>query len=386
MDGSTQRIKPYERTNPYVFISYSHQDRDRVEPILRELAARGYRFWYDEGIDPGTEWPETIARHLENSSVCLSFISPNAAASKNCRREINFALSRNIPLLTVFLEDTQIGPGLDMQISMYQSIMGYTYPSLSALMDRVVSVDVMEPCRGTGDTPAVVEGSGGHTAPAAPKKRRIWLIVAAVLGALALSTVAAAAWLWPKEGTQQAENASGAVESTGEPSEEAPAETAEAASTQPILTPGPIPEGYSAMLRGEWEDGAVLLCGDGDKTVRIELTDDRIPYGYPISEQPGKNNPVWNVVITFGEGRSLLFDIHANQPFSSFGYLRTEKMLTMWQERKDLGGFRYTLIGNTFCFESLLPEDLSTEDIDSINVFLGTEDADLSEYYFFLDE
>ena len=384
MDRNTERIKPYEGSELYLFVSYAHRDYDRVYPILRELAARGYRFWYDEGIDPGTEWPESIARHLENSSVCLSFLSAHSAASKNCRREINFALSRNIALLTVFLEETQISPGLEMQISTYQSIMGYTYPNLSSLVDRIGSVDVTEPCRGTGGASAVAEGSVGYTASAAPKKRRSWFVITAVLAALALSAVAAAVWLWPK--VKQAENTGSALKSTEEPAEETLAETVEAPFSQPILTPGPIPEGYSVMLHGKWEDGTVLLCGDGDKTVRVELTDDRIPYGYPISEQPGKNNPVWNIVITFGEGRSLLFDIRANQLLSSFKNLHTEKYLTMWQEHKDLGGFRYTLIGNTFCFESVLPEDLSAQDIDSINVFLGTENATLSEYYFFLDE
>ena len=77
MGENAQRIQPYEGTSPYIFISYSHRDYDRVEPILREMAAKGYRFWYDEGIDPGTEWPESIARHLEKSSVCLSFMSAN---------------------------------------------------------------------------------------------------------------------------------------------------------------------------------------------------------------------------------------------------------------------------------------------------------------------
>ena len=378
MDGNKRRVKPYEGTDPYIFISYSHRDYDRIEPILRELAARGYRFWYDEGIDPGTEWPESIARHLENSSVCLSFISPGSAASTNCRREINFALSKNIPLLSVFLEDTEISPGLEMQISTYQSIMAYTYPDLASLMERIVSVDVTEPCRGAGGTSAAAGGGYGHTTPAVPKKRLFLSVLAA---ALILAAAAAAVLLWPKKGIQQTANAAG----TPEPAIGSSAETAASAPSQPVPTPGPIPEGYSVMLHGKWEDGTVLLCGDGDKNIRIELTDGRIPYGYPMSEQPGNSEPVWNVVITFGEGYSLLFDIRANHPDTSFRNLHTDKMLTMFQDRKNLGGFRYALIGNTFCFDTVIPEDFTAKDIDSVNVFLGTESSDMSEYFFFLD-
>ena len=55
----------------------------------------------------------------------------------------------------------------------------------------------------------------------------------------------------------------------------------------------------------------------------------------------------------------------------------------MRQERKNLGSFRYTFTGNTFCFKSLLPADFMTEDIDSINVFIGSY---TDGYYFFLKE
>ena len=53
-----EQIRPYEGTDPYIFISYAHRDKDRVLPVLRSLSERGYRIWFDEGIDPGTEWAE----------------------------------------------------------------------------------------------------------------------------------------------------------------------------------------------------------------------------------------------------------------------------------------------------------------------------------------
>ena len=31
------------------------------------MADYGFRIWYDEGIEAGTEWPEYIAEHLENA-------------------------------------------------------------------------------------------------------------------------------------------------------------------------------------------------------------------------------------------------------------------------------------------------------------------------------
>ena len=51
---------PYEGSEPYIFISYCHQDKERVYPYLEMMANDGYRIWYDEGITPGEEWIENI--------------------------------------------------------------------------------------------------------------------------------------------------------------------------------------------------------------------------------------------------------------------------------------------------------------------------------------
>ena len=69
---------PYEGKKPYIFISYAHKDSHRVFPILEELDRRGYRVWYDDGIAPGSEWPEDIATHLDGCAVFLAFVSNNS--------------------------------------------------------------------------------------------------------------------------------------------------------------------------------------------------------------------------------------------------------------------------------------------------------------------
>ena len=51
---------PYEGNEKYIFVSYSHSNSDKVAPILEKLNDEGFRIWYDEGIEWGTEWPESI--------------------------------------------------------------------------------------------------------------------------------------------------------------------------------------------------------------------------------------------------------------------------------------------------------------------------------------
>ena len=81
----------YEGPEKFIFISYAHKDSDQVLKILEKLVDNGYRIWYDDGIAPGSEWPEDIAQHLDSCAVFMAFLSNNSIASDNCRREVTFA-------------------------------------------------------------------------------------------------------------------------------------------------------------------------------------------------------------------------------------------------------------------------------------------------------
>ena len=62
-------LRPYEGTLPYLFVSYAHANDAAVLEIISTLQARGFRVWYDEGIEAGSEWPESIASHLERAQL-----------------------------------------------------------------------------------------------------------------------------------------------------------------------------------------------------------------------------------------------------------------------------------------------------------------------------
>lgn len=373
MDGMAERIRPYEGTAPYVFISYSHRDLDRIRPILQGLADRGYRFWYDEGIDPGTEWPESIADHLERSAVCIAVMSPSSAVSRNCRREINFALSKNIELLTLYIEPTDISPGLEMQLSTHQSIMGYTYPDPGSLLDRIGSLEALSPCRGAWNGTGAA-GKAREPAETAPKKKSYAPFVIALL--LVLAAVAAGIWLmhgsrqkevaidaaststrttWEAFIGSTPEAAAGAI--AGEATEKAPDAT-----PTPAMSPEPIPEGYTVLASGEWEDCAIAVCEKDEKTVYIQLTDGRFPYAYPFSEHPGNELLDWEVWIPLRQRGMLRFTICATEYTPSADYLKTMLTLETDQLNTTIGSFRYTLKGSTFCFEAALPEEYTTKD------------------------
>jgi hypothetical protein len=82
----------YTADKPFLFVSYAHADAAEVYPEISRISLLGCRVWFDEGIDPGNEWPEEIAKALTRSAMFIVFITPNAVNSKNVWNEINFAL------------------------------------------------------------------------------------------------------------------------------------------------------------------------------------------------------------------------------------------------------------------------------------------------------
>jgi len=123
--GGRLPCRAYRGHLPYIFISYAHRDMAQVFRILKKLGTKRYRIWYDEGIEPGSEWPETVGRAIINCTQFLVFMSPWATCSRNVRNEINLAFAENRDILVVFLEPTVLTDGMKLQIGTVQFINRY---------------------------------------------------------------------------------------------------------------------------------------------------------------------------------------------------------------------------------------------------------------------
>lgn len=143
-------FKPYEGAEKYIFVSYSHKDCERVLAILEELNKEGFRIWYDEGIEWGTEWPESIANHLDGCAVFMAFLSKTSIASRNCRQEVNYALKQGKEILSVYLEEVELSKGMDMQLSSYHSTFPYQYADQREFYSRLSVTQLIQCCRDVG--------------------------------------------------------------------------------------------------------------------------------------------------------------------------------------------------------------------------------------------
>lgn len=133
--------------NPYVFISYAHANSDVVLPTVQALKGSNINVWYDEGIVAGSEWPEFIAEKVVSCSKFVLFVSDAYLKSQNCKRELNFAISRKKEILTIFMEPVNLSPGMEMQLGTYQAIYRTRYPSAEAFFASLCKEPFFNECR-----------------------------------------------------------------------------------------------------------------------------------------------------------------------------------------------------------------------------------------------
>ncbi len=116
-------LTTYEEDQPYLFVSYSHKDADKVYPILRLLQKKNVRLWFDvDSIPAGMDYTEHIATKIWGCTAFMPMISSNSVNSEFVRKEIGLADRREKPFFPILLEDIVLSPGMDLQINSSQRI------------------------------------------------------------------------------------------------------------------------------------------------------------------------------------------------------------------------------------------------------------------------
>jgi TolB-like protein len=88
---------------PQVFISYARSDKRRVAKLVNALRKAGFQPWWDDDIQPGASWEQTIEKALAEAQAVIVCWSPPSVASENVRSEARVARSRG-RLVQIFLE------------------------------------------------------------------------------------------------------------------------------------------------------------------------------------------------------------------------------------------------------------------------------------------
>ncbi len=97
-----------------VFISYSSEDRERIDPIVRLVRAMKKDSVFQDfmSIRPGEKWADEIMQALAQCRTVLVFWCTHAAASDWVRQEYEAGISGNKEMIPILLDDTKLPEAL----------------------------------------------------------------------------------------------------------------------------------------------------------------------------------------------------------------------------------------------------------------------------------
>ncbi len=93
----------------HVFISYSRTNKQFARRLARDIGRFGADVWIDtDDIEPGEAWTDEIQRGLEQSTVMVLVLSPDAMASKYVTAEWLYFVENDKPVIPVLHQATVI--------------------------------------------------------------------------------------------------------------------------------------------------------------------------------------------------------------------------------------------------------------------------------------
>ena len=170
MANQDPSLAAYHGTEPYIFISYSHRNADRATAVIRSMNRSGYRVWYDEGLIPGREWDENIARIIMRCGYFVALITREYLDSSNCRDELNYARDKNKPILLIYLDEVALPAGMELRLGRLFAVHYSQYSAIEDFYRKVFSADGLDRCsrhavpRASG-TPSAVRSSSASRSP-----------------------------------------------------------------------------------------------------------------------------------------------------------------------------------------------------------------------------
>ena len=103
-----------------LFISYARENKPDVEALVRDLHALGYETWVDSSLRGGQTWWHEILRRIADTDVFVAIVSGHTLSSVACKRELEWALALNKPVLPLAVE--RLPDALPRTLSMRQIV------------------------------------------------------------------------------------------------------------------------------------------------------------------------------------------------------------------------------------------------------------------------
>jgi serine/threonine-protein kinase len=107
--------------NATLFVSYSHKDRPRVDPIVSVIEEMGRRVWMDRSDITGqTGWAGQIVRAIRECRAVVLMASPNSYSSDQVVRELYLAMNHRKTIVPIEIEPAEMPDELQYILAPFQ--------------------------------------------------------------------------------------------------------------------------------------------------------------------------------------------------------------------------------------------------------------------------
>jgi formylglycine-generating enzyme required for sulfatase activity len=121
----------------YIFISYSHKDKEYAHRLEKALKLRGFEVWLDDRIDYGAQWPKTIAEELDGCKALILIMTVHSYDSDWVQNELSRAKRKRKNIFPLLLEGDE--PWLSVEATQYVDVRGGNLPP-TAFYDTLAKV------------------------------------------------------------------------------------------------------------------------------------------------------------------------------------------------------------------------------------------------------
>lgn len=166
-------MTPYEGSEPYVFVSYNHDDAKRVLQLVELMQQNGIRVWFDEINHRGENWRDIIKERIEHCHVFIAFLSKQYCRSEFCFVELDEADKAGKKPFAYFLDGFSGSrlkkyPALSVKLSGTQNITSVHPLSKRSKAEQLLTDPRVKKCCGSRTNETAQERSGEKFNPQPP--------------------------------------------------------------------------------------------------------------------------------------------------------------------------------------------------------------------------
>lgn len=132
-------IKKYcGNAKPFAYAVYHASDRANVEAVLKNLGTKQYPVWYESIFGRHAQ------KHMEKAILIILFMTPSASVDETVNAAVNFAVTKNLPIITVYLAPTVLTPAQKLELNTYQGLKKYDYENEEDFYNELYNAAVMQ--------------------------------------------------------------------------------------------------------------------------------------------------------------------------------------------------------------------------------------------------